>query len=382
MMTENDKESIVCRVCFDGYGLKPRELLGVYCYNKLVLTPSANGDMSQTVCTVSHFNAIHFSCHASAKRADVALRTPKREWEGAALRNSETLCNNLLPISSSTISESTYAAAIDAWWQNAFAVGALIVPPTRARQSIWDVTLLLGRFAMDTSFSTDCRGGGKQSNMHLLPQLVRLVVHQVALMPQKGLEEYHALLNQLSSTEEIWNDEDASGHLLPAALVLALVTWTSEKWSAARRNALISIVRHAKKYGCARISSYPSDEDAPLSDTFTIIRPLVIYFGLINKLHEWFKPRRRPEPGTAVRIGHGEAQSDSDDATERARLIDRLGDVAGMLSSADETLEWLQDARDAEDAQELLDVCECLQDALDVSTSTVDEFLARALDEL
>jgi hypothetical protein len=31
-------------------------------------------------------------------RADIALRIPKREWEGAALRNSETLTNNLLPI--------------------------------------------------------------------------------------------------------------------------------------------------------------------------------------------------------------------------------------------------------------------------------------------
>jgi len=386
MMTENDKDSIVCRVCFEGYALKPRELLGVYCYNKLALTLAANGDASQTVCTVSHFNAIHFSCHASAKRADVALRTPKREWEGAALRNSETLCNNLLPVSSSTISESTYAAAVDAWWQNAFAIGALIVPTTRARQSIWDVALLLGRFAMDTSFSTDCRGGGKQSNMHLLPQLVRLAVHQVALAPEKGLEEFHALLDRLCSPEETWHDDDASGHVLPAALVLTVITWTSEKWSAARRNALISILRHAKTHGCARISSYPSDNDPILvtsGNIFAMVRPLLIYFGLINKLHEWFKPRRRPERGTAVSIASDArvALSESNDATERARLIDRLGDIAGMLAGAEDALEWLQDARDAEDAQELLDACDVLPDALNASTATCDAFFARALDD-
>ena len=90
------------------------------------------------------------------------------------------------------------------------------------------------------ALSTDCRGGGKQSNMHLLPQLVRLAVHQVALAPEKGLEEFHALLDRLCSPEETWEDDDASGHVLPAALVLTVITWTSGKWSAARRNALIS----------------------------------------------------------------------------------------------------------------------------------------------
>ena len=112
-----------------------------------------------------------------------------------------------------------------------------------------------------------------------------------------------------------------------------------------------------------------------------MIRPFLIYFGLINKLHEWFKPRRRPERGTAVSIASDArvALSESNDATERARLIDRLGDVAGMLAGAEDALEWLQDARDAEDAQELLDACDVLPDALNASTATCDAFFARAL---
>ena len=39
--------------------------------------------------SVSHFNLIHISCHLAAKSADAALRQPKREWEGATLRNGE-----------------------------------------------------------------------------------------------------------------------------------------------------------------------------------------------------------------------------------------------------------------------------------------------------
>lgn len=61
---------------------------------------------------VSHFNLIHSSCHQAARQADSALRAPKREWEGATLRNGETLCNNLLPLKAAGVSDTHYAAAV------------------------------------------------------------------------------------------------------------------------------------------------------------------------------------------------------------------------------------------------------------------------------
>lgn len=39
--------------------------------------------------SVSAANLIHVSCHAAAKAADLNLRQPKREWDGAAIRNGE-----------------------------------------------------------------------------------------------------------------------------------------------------------------------------------------------------------------------------------------------------------------------------------------------------
>ena len=385
MAMESEQDSIVCRVCFEGYVLKPNELLGIYCFNKLASTPSANGDMSQTVCTVSHFNAIHFSCHQSAKRADVALRTPKREWEGAALRNSETLCNNLLPVMGNMVTDASYAAAVDAWWQNCFSVGAFISPPTRARQVAWDVSLLLGRFAMGASFSADCRGGGKDSNMSLLPHLVRLLVHQVSLCPQKGLEEYNAVLARLSCEDEIWNDREFSfSPLLPAALVLSLAVWSHDQWEASRRNALIAILRHTKKYECARIATYPASVDVSASvpweqlnelDRYAKLKPMLIYFGLVNKMFEWFKPKRRPDLGNAVTIGKAPA-STTTGSPEAVTLNERLHDIPSMISGAKDTLEWLDEAMDAEDAQELLDVCEILSDAM---CPTVNDFILEAL---
>ena len=48
--------------------------------------------------TVSHWTLIHSNCHEAARRADARLRVAKSEWDGAALRNSGTRTNNLLPV--------------------------------------------------------------------------------------------------------------------------------------------------------------------------------------------------------------------------------------------------------------------------------------------
>ena len=97
---------------------------------------------------MSHFNAIHFACHASARRADIALRTPKREWEGAALRNSETLCNNLLPVlGGGGVRDSSYRRAVEGWWENVAQVGRQEPAAARLRLALADVAMLLGRFA-------------------------------------------------------------------------------------------------------------------------------------------------------------------------------------------------------------------------------------------
>ena len=52
--------------------------------NREVASVDPKVDAIRGCSTVSHFNAIHISCHLQAKRADVNRRPPKREWEGAA----------------------------------------------------------------------------------------------------------------------------------------------------------------------------------------------------------------------------------------------------------------------------------------------------------
>ena len=57
--------------------------------------------------TTSHWTLIHASCHEAARRADARLRVAKAEWEGAALRNSGTLTNNMLPVRSRDVHDTS-----------------------------------------------------------------------------------------------------------------------------------------------------------------------------------------------------------------------------------------------------------------------------------
>ena len=102
--------------------------------------------------SVTHFNLIHFSCHRDATRAERSLKQPKEEWEGATLRNSQTKCNNLLPVHSASVSDEAYMHCVEQWWANMVPVGRVDAP--RCRLVALDLKLLLLRFALEESFST------------------------------------------------------------------------------------------------------------------------------------------------------------------------------------------------------------------------------------
>ena len=82
--------SSLASALFGGRGFRGR--------NRAAASVDPKVDATRGCSTVSHFNAIHISCHLEAKRADINRRPPKREWEGATLRNAETLCNSVLPV--------------------------------------------------------------------------------------------------------------------------------------------------------------------------------------------------------------------------------------------------------------------------------------------
>lgn len=140
---EEEEDGLACMVCREGYSLRPTDLLGVYSFSKRVnlgagTSGSARGECVYT--TVSYFNVIHFQCHQEAKRADAALKNPKKEWEGATLRNNESLCNSLFPVRGPSVALAQYSRYVDQYWDNLNALGR--ADGSRLRLLTYDIVLV------------------------------------------------------------------------------------------------------------------------------------------------------------------------------------------------------------------------------------------------
>jgi E3 ubiquitin-protein ligase UBR4 len=233
---EDDEGGNVCMVCREGYGLQPATLLGCYCFCRVAAAvewpgcaPPWGTPYDLLFTTVSHFNLIHVNCHAAAKAADASLRQPKREWEGATLRNGSVLCNSLLPLPSPAGGkvETAYAAAVTSFWQQQLSApsressgaagsssgragGAVAVAVSLSRRSSGmreadssllrvslvaaDLATLLWRFSALLSFSEEARGGGRASNARLLFALLQLGRYYVVEAPTNDLKKAQKLL--------------------------------------------------------------------------------------------------------------------------------------------------------------------------------------------
>ena len=429
---EDDDAALVCRVCREGYRSRPRELMGVYCFCKRVdcapaatNSPAVNSANTTAVpgyATVSHFNAIHFACHAAARRADIALRTPKREWEGASLRNSETLCNNLLPVFAGRVGDASFARAAGAWWENvAAAVGKTEPASARLRLALADVSMLLGRFATGAngSFSADCHGGGRESNMRVVPFVLQLAAHELARDPNShpsGSASSSRSTNAAVHLIEADDDDDdvdvnsgvnssrsnvrrlnlrnaaaarsaldrlmlgdfvgaAASPAFPAALALSVLITPLDDWTRRRRDALRAAVAHARREGsrcvdgaCGVGAARPEVDERHESphNPFEQAKPILIYVGLVDKLQRWLKPSGgssplRPTPSAPVPVGGGGGMGSQSSSLAQlaAEAEDAIAAAAAALDAAESDS---ADSAAAAAASVLTDVRERLRD--------------------
>uniref|UniRef100_A0A0D9XBJ0 Auxin transport protein BIG n=1 Tax=Leersia perrieri TaxID=77586 RepID=A0A0D9XBJ0_9ORYZ len=140
---EEEEDGLACMVCREGYTLRPTDMLGVYAFSKRVnlgATSSGGGRGDCVYTTVSHFNIIHYQCHQEAKRADAALKTPKKEWDGATLRNNETLCNCIFPLRGPAVPPGQYTRCLDQYWDQLNSLGR--ADGSRLRLLTYDIVLV------------------------------------------------------------------------------------------------------------------------------------------------------------------------------------------------------------------------------------------------
>jgi E3 ubiquitin-protein ligase UBR4 len=178
-----DERGFSCMVCHEGYSYKPTEMLGFYVYakkcnihgEKMASGPLAarNDKGEKGYTTVSHFNIIHFSCHRDATRAERSMKQPKEEWDGATLRNNQTKCNNLFPIQGPQTSDEAYGMCLERFWSN-LSMLARHETHSRFELLVHNLKFLLLRFAREESFSTDSKGGGRESNIRTIPFFMQM----------------------------------------------------------------------------------------------------------------------------------------------------------------------------------------------------------------
>ncbi|KAL0540634.1 hypothetical protein IC582_020643 [Cucumis melo] len=409
---EEEEDGLACMVCREGYSLRPTDLLGVYSYSKRVNLGVGTSGSSRGECvytTVSYFNIIHYQCHQEAKRTDAGLKIPKKEWEGATLRNNESLCNSLFPVRGPSVPLAQYIRYVDQHWDNLNALGR--ADGNRLRLLTYDIVLMLARFATGASFSAESRGGGRESNSRFLPFMIQMARH---LLDQGSPSQRSTMAKSVSTylSSSTADSRSFSPGLQPPAateetvqfmMVNSLLSESYESWLLHRRSFLQRGIFHAymqhthsrstsrssssstSKVESGSSSSNTEVEDA--NDLLNTIRPMLVYTGLIQQLQHFFKVKKpaasSSKEGTSTSAtattGTGEESESQSLESWEVVMKERLNNVREMVGFSKELLTWLEEMNSATDLQEAFDVIGVLADVLSGGISRCEDFVNAAI---
>ncbi len=137
---------------------------------------------------MTHSNFIHFTCHQNAMRADERLKIPKREWEGAIIRNEHSKCNNLYPIRGGNLRIDDYGSMVERYFQSQVKTAGNC-DPDRVKVMLHDLKMIMKRLAYEDSFSRDTHGGGPEHNMHLVPFMIQMSYYILQANPSRKHDE-------------------------------------------------------------------------------------------------------------------------------------------------------------------------------------------------
>ncbi|WAR30664.1 UBR4-like protein [Mya arenaria] len=170
-----EETGLTCCICREGYRYQPQKVLAIYTFTKRAAIDEYENKPRNSIgySTVSHFNVIHVDCHTAAVRH----ARGREEWESAALQNANTKCNGLLPLWGPQVQESAFATCLAR--HNTYLQECTGVRDPGYPFNVHDVKLLLMKFAEGKSFSDDSGGGGRQSNMHLLPYMMHMSLYVI-----------------------------------------------------------------------------------------------------------------------------------------------------------------------------------------------------------
>ena len=267
---------------------------------------------------------------------------------------------------------------------------------------------MLARFATGASFSAESRGGGRESNSRFLPFMIQMARH---LLDQGSSSQRSTMAKAVStylasSTTE--SRPSTPGAQLPSGseetvqfmMVNSLLSESYESWLQHRpaflqRGIYHSYMQHTHSLSSARASSSvikmesgsssrsPTSDIGNTDDLLPIVRPMLVYTGLIEQLQRFFKVKKSTNTVSAKTEGtsavpEGDEESGSLEGWEVV-MKDRLLHVREMVGFSKELLSWLDEINYASDLQEAFDIIGMLADVLCGGFTQCEDFVHAAI---
>uniref|UniRef100_W5MAW8 Ubiquitin protein ligase E3 component n-recognin 4 n=1 Tax=Lepisosteus oculatus TaxID=7918 RepID=W5MAW8_LEPOC len=346
-----EEPGLTCCICREGYKFQPTKVLGIYTFTKrLSLEEFENKPRKQQgYSTVSHFNIVHYDCHLAAVR----LARGREEWESAALQNANTKCNGLLPVWGPHVPESAFATCLAR--HNTYLQECTGQREPTYQLNIHDTKLLFLRFAMEQSFSVDTGGGGRESNIHLIPYIIHTVLYVLNTTRATSREEKN-LQSFLEQPREKWVESAYEVDGPHYHTVLALHVLPPERWRASRVEVLrrLLVAAHARKVspgGATKLTDKAVKE-------YAVYRSPLLFWGLVDLIYDMFKkvPTSNTEGGWSFSLAEYVRHNDMPiyEASEKvlrtfqeelmpAESFSEFLDVVGLLSEIPDPDGFLQD---------------------------------------
>ncbi|XP_041871799.1 E3 ubiquitin-protein ligase UBR4 [Corvus kubaryi] len=346
-----EEPGLTCCICREGYKFQPTKVLGIYTFTKRVALEEFENKprKQQGYSTVSHFNIVHYDCHLAAVR----LARGREEWESAALQNANTKCNGLLPVWGPHVPESAFATCLAR--HNTYLQECTGQREPTYQLNVHDIKLLFLRFAMEQSFSIDTGGGGRESNIHLIPYIIHTVLYVLNTTRATSREEKN-LQSFLEQPREKWVESAFEVDGPHYYTVLALHICPPERWRAIRGDILrrLLVTSHARVVspgGASRLADKAVKE-------YATYRSGLLFWALVDLIYNMFKkvPTSNTEGGWSFSLAEFIRHNDMPihEAADKAlktfqeefmpvETFSEFLDVAGLLSEINDPDSFLKD---------------------------------------
>lgn len=271
---------------------------------------------------------------------------------------------------------------------------------------------MLARFATGASFSAESRGGGRESNSRFLPFMIQMARHLLDQgSPSQRPSMAKAVSAYLSSSTtdsrpstpsgtqaSMGTEETVQFMMVNSLLSESYESWLQHRCAFLQRGIYHAYMQHTHGRSAARGSSTsaaivptepgstsrsPSTDTESADELLPIVRPMLVYTGLIEQLQLFLKVKKS-EPVASLRAGgtsavsEGEEESGSLEGWE-VLMNERLLNVKEMVGFSKELLTWLDDMNSARDLQEAFDIIGVLADVLSGGMTLCEDFVHAAI---